>query len=226
MGRSRRMSNSQLNQLIEKKLDSLFSKYPSTQETFEMKEELFVNIREHAKDHIKTGADMETAIELAFDALGNIDDMMNELNGAMQVKQKLSGKRRHLFSTIGILLGLAFTLFGLFISSTVGFMQNGQLHDNKLAAVTGSTIFIVIGVSVLVFSVLIRETDKKYGMNVYRALFYTLSFALILFGVFVGFSSWGATNEVFIGISSSMVFMCTGIVLLVGMQLTGYSRLK
>ncbi len=93
-------------------------------------------------------------------------------------------------------------------------------------AVTGSGIFIVAGGAILTYSLLTRETAKKYAMNKIRAVLYALAIGLILFSVFVSVSSYYATNEMFIAIGSLMVFLLAGIGLFLLLVLTGSHRRK
>ncbi|WP_209121254.1 hypothetical protein [Alkalihalobacillus sp. BA299] len=79
---------------------------------------------------------------------------------------------------------------------------------------------------IVTYSVLTRETSQKYAMNKVRAIFYAIGFGLILFSLFVAFTSGFATGEMFIAISSFMVFFLVGIGLLLGLLFTGTDRKK
>ena len=93
-------------------------------------------------------------------------------------------------------------------------------------SVAGSGIFIVAGGVLITYSVLTRETRRKYAMNKIRAAFYALSAGLLLWGIFTAFITHFATGEMYIAIASTMVFTLTGIGIFLFLILTGTARRK
>ncbi|MGI6555126.1 MAG: hypothetical protein ACOX2P_07165 [Bacillota bacterium] len=125
-------------------------------------------------------------------------------------------------STAGIIAGagVLLILFGMFTVAMMYFMRLPQ------QAVAGSGIFIVAGGAVITYSVLTRETRKKYAMNKTRAVFYALSIGLMLFSIFSGVTSLFATGEMYIAIGTVMVFFLAGIGLFLFLILTETDRRK
>lgn len=76
------------------------------------------------------------------------------------------------------------------------------------------------------YSLLTRETGKKYAMNKIRAALYALSIGLLLFGLFASITSRFATGEIYIFIASLMSFFLAGLGLLLYLLLTGTDRRK
>lgn len=123
-------------------------------------------------------------------------------------------------STGGIVAGTLLILFGIFTVLMLYFMRLDAI------SVSGAGIFIVAGGVLLTFSVLIRETRQKYGMNKIRAALYALSIGLILFSIFSGITSRFATGEIYIALGSVMVFFLAGIGLFLLLVLTETDRRK
>jgi FtsH-binding integral membrane protein len=123
-------------------------------------------------------------------------------------------------STGGIVAGTLLTLFGIFTVLMLYYMRLDAI------SVSGAGIFIVAGGVLLTFSVLIRETRQKYGMNKIRAALYALSIGLILFSIFSGITSRFATGEIYIALGSVMVFFLAGIGLFLLLVLTETDRRK
>jgi membrane protein YdbS with pleckstrin-like domain len=123
-------------------------------------------------------------------------------------------------STAGIVAGVLLMLFGVLTVIMLYFMKL------EAQSVAGSAIFIVAGGSIFTYSLLTRETTKKYAMNKVRAVLYALAIGLILFSIFVSVISYFATGEMFIAIGSLMVFILAGIGLFLILVLTGTDRRK
>lgn len=123
-------------------------------------------------------------------------------------------------STAGIVAGVLLALFGVFT------VLMGYFMSLDSVSVTGPGIFTVAGGGLITYSVLTRETRKRYGMNKMRAAFYALSIGLIIFSIFTGIITRYATGEAYIAVASVMVFFLVGIGLLLFLLLTGTDRRK
>ncbi len=76
------------------------------------------------------------------------------------------------------------------------------------------------------YSILTRETRKKFAMNKIRAAFYALSIGLLLFSIFAAISARFATGEIYIAIATLMFFTLIGIIFFLFLTLTGTNRRK
>lgn len=123
-------------------------------------------------------------------------------------------------STAGIIAGVLLILFGIFTVTMLSFM------DIPREGAVGPGVFIVAGSALITYSILTRETLKKYAMNKIRAALYALAIALILFGVFAGIMTGFAAGEAFIAVGSIMVFVLAGVGLFMFLVLTGSDRNK
>lgn len=207
---------------IKKYIDNLFSDVEPSQHLIELKEELFINLKEKIEDYISRGMEKEQAFKEAVISMGDLSGLVNEMRNLGQE----TGQRpeRSIWveriSTVGIVAGVLLSLFGIF---TVVMLYYMKLPGE---AVVGSGIFTVAGGALLTFSVLIRETRKRYGMNIIRAVLYGLSVGVLLFGLFAAVVTRFATGEVYVSIGSLMVFTLVGIGVLLFLILTEKDRSK
>lgn len=212
--------------LLDKKtaayINNLFSGVGTSQQLFDLKEELAVNIKEKTADYISRGMDDEEAFKEAVISMGDLSGLVNDMrkHGQDTAKQSVYSTMAERISTIGIVAGTLLILFGLFVVAIVYF----QAHSP--ADATGPGIFIVAGGTLLTYSVLTRETSKKYGMNKVRAALYALSIGLILFSMFVSSIIHFTVRETYAVIAASMLFFLAGFGLLLYLMLAGTDRRK
>lgn len=152
------------------------------------------------------------------DLSGLIDDMRKI--GQDTAKQSIYTSMTSRISTVGIIIGVLLTLFGLFTIAMLFFM------DIPREGAVGPGIFMVAGIALITYSILTRETTKRYAMNKIRAIFYALAVGLILFGIFSGITAGYATGETFIAIATVMVFVLVGVGLFLFLLLIGNDRRK
>jgi FtsH-binding integral membrane protein len=166
--------------------------------------------------------DKEQAFKEAVISLGDLGELVEEMRklGRDQAGQLDTSSITARISTGGIVAGTLLTLFGIFTVLMLYYMRLDAI------SVSGAGIFIVAGGVLLTFSVLIRETRQKYGMNKIRAALYALSIGLILFSIFSGITSRFATGEIYIALGSVMVFFLAGIGLFLLLVLTEIDRRK
>lgn len=211
-----------INKKVTAYIDNLFSGVGASQQLFDLKEELVINLKEKISDIKSRGMDDEQAFKEAVISMGDLSGLVNDMHkiGQDTAKQFVYSPMTARISTAGIIAGVLLILFGVFTVTMLYFMKLGA------EPVIGSAIFIVAGGALLTYSILTRETRNKYGMNRIRAAFYALSIGLILFSIFTAFSTRFATGEMFIAIASLMVFSMVGIGLFLLLILTGTSRRK
>jgi hypothetical protein len=207
---------------VKQYIDKLFSGVGESQQLFDLKEELTTNMKEKIADYTSKGMDDDQAFKEAVVSMGDLSGLVDDMRrlGQDTAKQAVYSTMTSRISTAGIVAGVLLILFGAFTSSITYFMGLPG------AAVTGTGIFAVAGGALLTYSILTRETPRKYAMNKVRAGLYAFSVCLILFGLFVATESGVATGEMFIAMGSLMVFALVGIGLLLFLLLTGRDRRK
>jgi len=203
-------------------IDNLFSGVGASQQLFDLKEELVTNLKEKIADIKSRGLDDEQAFKEAVISMGDLSGLVDDMRrvGQDAAKKRVYSSMTSRISTAGIIVGVLLILFGMFTVAMLYFMKM------EAVPVIGSSIFIVAGGAILTYSLLARETRRKYGMNSIRAAFYALAIGLILFSIFTALTSRFATGETFIAIGSLMVFSMPGIGLLLLLILTGTDRNK
>lgn len=215
-------NNEPLNKKVNVYIDNLFAGVGPSQQLFDLKEELAINLQEKISDIKARGLDDEQAFKEAVISMGDLSGLVDDMRRVGQDTAKqwaytsLSGR----ISTAGIVAGVLLILFGAFTVAMLYFMKM------EAEPVVGSSIFIVAGGAVLTYSILTRETRNKYGMNKIRAVLYALAIGLILFSIFTALTSRFATGEMFIAIGSLMVFSLPGIGLFLLLILTETDRSK
>lgn len=216
------MSNDLIDRKVRKHFDALFSDVGPSQQLFELKEELATNMKEKIADYKSRGMDDEQAFKEAVISMGDLRGLVEDMRIIGQEKAKLSvyTTMTARISTAGIIAGVLLVLFGIFSATMLYFMPQDAL------AITGNGIFIVAGGTLFTYSLLTRETSKKYAMNKIRAGLYALSIGLLLFAVFTGIASRYSTGEMYIAVASLMVFSLMGVGLFLFLMLTGTDRRK
>lgn len=211
-----------LDEKVQKYIDDLFAGVGSSQELFDLKEELSTNMKEKIADYKSRGMEEEEAFKEAIISMGDLSGLVDDMrkHGQERAKQAVYSSMTNRVSTAGIVAGVILILFGALNLAMLIFM------GLPMESAWGSAIFIVGGGVLLTYSILARETRKKYAMNKIRAGLYAVSIGLILFGLFVAGSSGFVTGEIYISISSFMIFFLAGVGLLIGLMLTGADRRK
>lgn len=207
---------------VKKYIDNLFADAGPSQQLFDLKEELATNMKEKIMDYQSRGMEEEQAFKEAVISMGDLRGLVDDMRklGQDTVRQTVYSTMTARISTAGIIAGTLLVLFGIFTITMMYFMKMEPV------SVAGSGIFIVAGGVLITYSVLTRETRRKYAMNKIRAAFYALSAGLLLWGIFTAFITRFATGEMYIAIASTMVFTLTGIGIFLFLILTGTARRK
>lgn len=216
------MLNRTVNEKIHRKLDEIFASAEPSQELFDLKEELAANIRDKVSENKQAGMEEDQAIKEAFIAMGDLSDLIEDMR-----RQGQSTARRAVYSSMtmrvsntGIIASVVLILFGAFNMTMLAFMNVPRV------AVSGSSIFAVIGGALLTYSLLTRETKNRYAMDKVRAMLYAVAVGLILFSFQVSADAGFATGKIFPAVGSMMFFFIAGAALWLGLILTGHSRKK
>ncbi|MDD3024087.1 MAG: permease prefix domain 1-containing protein [Syntrophomonadaceae bacterium] len=203
-------------------IENLFSGVGGSQQLFDLKEELSINIKEKTIDYQSLGMDDEQAFKEAVISMGDLGGLVDDMRriGQDTAKQSVYSTMAARISTAGIVAGVLLSLFGLFVSAIIYF------QDYSLQDAIGPGIFIVAGGALITYSMLTRESRKKYAMNRTRALFYALSIGLMLFSLFVSLITYFGEGEMYAAIASPMLFFLAGIGLFLYLALTETDRFK
>ncbi|NLZ61151.1 MAG: hypothetical protein GX901_10885 [Lentisphaerae bacterium] len=207
---------------VEKYINDLFADVGPSQQLFDLKEELTTNIKEKVADYQSRGMEEEQAIKEAVISMGDLRGLVDDMRNIGQdtAKQAVYTSMTERVSIAGIIAGVLLILFGIF---TVAMLF---LMDIPRVSAAGSGIFIVAGTALITYSLLTKETSKKYAMNKIRAALYALAIGLIMFGIFSGITSGYATGEAYIAVAATMVFVLAGVGLFLFLILTGSNRYK
>jgi hypothetical protein len=217
------LKNENIDKKVRAYIDNLFSGVGTSQQLFDLKEELATNIKEKIFDIKSRGLDDEQAFKEAIISMGDLKGLVDDMR---KLGQDIA--KQNVYST------MTFPYFNRrhccrsFADAIWDIDGISMLYFMRLepVAVTGSGVFIIAGGALFTYSLLTRETSKKYAMNKIRAALYALAIGLILFSIFVAVTSYFATGEMFIAIGGLMVFLLAGIGLFLILVLTGTDRHK
>jgi len=202
-------------------LDQQFASVGESRQLRDLKEELATNLREKIEDYRLKGLDEQQAFQEAIISLGDLSGLVEDMRKYAQPQhQHHPSILNQYLTTTGIVLGVLLILFGLFIGAVVYFS-----HES-IESSLGMGIFIVLGGSLLAYSVLTRETEKRIAMNKIRAGLYAVAIGSILFGVFSGIIAGVTTGQIHAGIAVTFVFFLAGIGILLALMLTEKNRSK
>jgi len=211
-----------LDQKIKAYFDNLFSGVGPSQQLFDLKEELTINMKEKIMDYRARGMNDEQAFKEAIVSLGDLSGLVDDMRklGQDTARMNVYSSMANRISAGFIVVGILLALFGIFVIAMTYFMRMGVL------AVAGNGIFVVAGGMLFTYGLLTRETTKKYAMNKIRAALYGLSIGAILFGLFSAVVTYFSVGETYVSIASLMVFFLGGVGLFLILALTESDRRK
>jgi hypothetical protein len=100
-------------------LEKLFASAPKTKKTIELREELYLNLKERYQDLLKKGATEEEAFEIVKRSVGDVDRLIHEINepgpadkAEMEKNRRQSAKFKALAVAMYILSPVAIILLG------------------------------------------------------------------------------------------------------------------
>lgn len=108
-------------------LEGLFADAPKTKKTIELREEIYLNLKEKYQDLMQKGATEEEAFEIVKRSVGDVERLIQEINepdptskAAMEQRRKKSATRIALAVGLYILSPVAIILFGTMGQPIVG----------------------------------------------------------------------------------------------------------
>ncbi|WP_044796608.1 permease prefix domain 1-containing protein [Bacillus cereus] len=215
------MRNKKLDERIQEYIDKQFLDVKETQQLFDMKIELFINLKERILDLIKEGYTEEDAFKKGIISIGDLSDLVDEMQlyGQDEMKQSIDSKEAQHISTKGMIGGILLFLFGIFASSIAYYVLGSQLFWIT------SCLFTVPGVLLIIYSLLIKETRKHYAMNKTRARRYILAIGTFLYGLCISIIVYSLPLEL-VALVLFMVSILISLAILLPLLLTRRSRLK
>ena len=220
---------------IQKHVDALFADYQENPALNDFKEELASHLDERIKSFIKKGMDEIQSLEKALDELGDISSIADELGKkkrqevffeAYMKNTKTYMDKKHIY---GYILAGGLLALGVILTLTAYFASG-----EPMVSLSSGMLLIILPICAFVFLGLTQETAKNYPMNWKRALIYTATAGLILFGlkffaatllkffIIEGYS----TAKLIPAIGSLLPFALPGTVILAFLLLTEKNRHK
>ena len=212
----------ELDQKIKAYFDNLFSGVGASQQLFELKEELTINMKEKIADYRARGMNDEQAFREAVISMGDLNGLVDDMRklGQDTARMSIYSSMDNRISAGFIVVGVLLALFGIFVMAMTYYMREEGV------AVAGNGIFMVAGGMLFTYGLLTRETARKYAMNKVRAALYGLSIGSILFGMFSAVVTHFSVGETYVSIASLMVFVLGGVGLFLLLALTESDRRK
>ena len=112
---------------LRKFLENLFADAPKSKKTVELREELYLNLKEKYQDLVKKGATEDEAFEIVKRSVGDVERLIQDINepdptskAAMEQRRKKSAFRIALAVGLYILSPVAIILFGTMGQPIVG----------------------------------------------------------------------------------------------------------
>ena len=209
---------------IKKHVDHLFSDIYETKQLSELKEEVSANLLEKINDFITSGNSEEEAFRKGVSSLGDMDELVESLRKVSEDKGVEA-----MFETqpidkkwvFGYLVASTILLFGA-MSAGIVYLQ----QEDWLATLGTLMPFLVSSVMLFTFLGLTQETKQTYGMNMKRAIAYSLATGVLLFGVVTPGIVYFSGNELFEVLATSMPFVLPSILAFIYLGLTEKSRGK
>ncbi|MBT2200776.1 hypothetical protein KLI54_21190 [Bacillus thuringiensis] len=191
-----------------------------TQQLFDMKIELFINLKERISDMIKEGYTEEDAFK---NSIGDLSDLVEEMQlyGRDKMNQSIDSKEAQHISTKGMIGGILLFLFGIFTPSIVYY-----LFGSRLFLIT-FFLFTVPAVLLTIYRLLIKETSKRYAMNKARARRYILGIGIFLYGSCISIIVYLLPLIInLVAVVFFMIITLISLFILLPLLFNGRSRLK
>ncbi len=209
---------------IEKYLDNLFNDIYETEQLRELKEEMASNLLEKINDFIAGGDSEEGAFNKGVSSLGNMNELVDNLKKASQVKVRenlLKKKPLNKKHVLGYVAATAIFLCGI-IAAVIFYLQ----MENLLTAAGVFVPFIIISSSLFVYFGLTQETIRNYGMQGKRAVAYSLATAGTIAGISIAPMLYFNGNKPMEILSVFILFCIPSVLAFIYLGLTEKSRRK
>ncbi|MDR1605078.1 MAG: permease prefix domain 1-containing protein [Gracilibacteraceae bacterium] len=214
---------------IQKHIDALFAGYEESPALGDFKEELAGHLDERVRSLMKKGLDEKSAFEKAAGELGDISLIADGI-GKKKRQEALTEMYMKTRSYMNTRRVIAYTAAGGLLALGIIFSLLAYFASGEITAGLGSLIpFLIAPVCGFVFLGLTQETARNYPMNRGRALVYTGTAGVILFGlVIVAITFFVRADSPFAmaSLGALIPFALPGSVVLAFLLLTEKSRHK
>ncbi|MHA2890668.1 permease prefix domain 1-containing protein [Bacillus cereus] len=213
--------NKNLNERIQEYVDKQFMDVKGTQQLFDMKEELFINLKERISEMIKEGYTEDDAFKKGVISIGDLSDLVEEMQlyGQDEMKQSIDSKEAQHISTKRIVGGILLFLFGIFTYPIEFYLLRLQL-----SWVT-TCLFTIPGILLIMYGLLIKETHKRYAMNATRARCYIFAIGTFLYGLCISIIVFFLSLKI-VAVALFILSILISLAILLSFLMTGRSRLK
>lgn len=133
-------------------IDGLFGDVPQTKNVVELKEEMLQNLREKYEDLLGEGKSEEAAFNIAVAGIGDINELVNDMNKAKKTDATASDKQRS-----AMLTSIAVMVYVLSIVPILYFLGHPWSFFN---GIIGFFIMIAVGTGILIYN---GMTKPKYS---------------------------------------------------------------
>ncbi len=145
-----------MNQKIRKEVNSLFEKAPNTKRANDLKDEIISNAEDKYEDLIKQGKNEEEALQIVIEEIGNVDELIEELNKNNPIHtQYVEEARKKTALIVSICVGL-------YILSVIACVVLDELGLPDF--ITASSFLSIAGAStcVLIYHFMTKPKYTKY----------------------------------------------------------------
>jgi uncharacterized membrane protein len=139
---------------LRKYLESLFADAPKTKKTVELREELYLNLKEKYQDLVQKGATEDEAFEIVKRSVGDVDRLIQEINEPDQIS-KVAMEQRRKKSAMRIAIAV-----GLYILSPVAIILFGSMGQ-AIAGLVLMFALIAAATSIMVYNNITRPKFVK-----------------------------------------------------------------
>lgn len=142
-----------MNNRLREYIDNLFATAPSNMKAVEVKEEILQNLTDKYNDLIAEGKSEDVAFNIAVASIGDVSDLIRELQGLPQQYNKISEENDKQKQRTALMTAIA---IGLYIFSPVPVI----LLQNEMGVVF-LFVFIAIATGILVFNGITKSKTQQ-----------------------------------------------------------------
>jgi hypothetical protein len=142
-----------MNNRLREYIDNLFATAPSNMKAVEVKEEILQNLTDKYNDLIAEGKSEDVAFNIAVASIGDVSDLIRELQGLPQQYNKISEENDKQKQRTALMTAIA---IGLYIFSPVPVI----LLQNEIGIVF-LFVFIAIATGILVFNGITKSKTQQ-----------------------------------------------------------------
>ncbi len=145
-----------MNERIRKEVNTLFQNAPNTKRANDLKDEIISNAEDKYEDLIKQGKNEEEALQIVMKEIGNVDELIEELNKNNPIHIQYVEEAR---KKTGLIVSIC---VGLYILSVIACVVLDELGLPDF--ITASSFLSIAGVStcVLIYHFMTKPKYTKY----------------------------------------------------------------